>query len=68
MGGGSLPDINFDSYAVAIKPKETPQLLLQKLRNSKTPIVARIEDDLVIFDLRTVLDGEGEKIVRALAQ
>jgi len=68
MGGGSLPDINFDSYAVAIKPKETPQLLLQKLRNFETPIVARIEDDLVLFDMRTILDGEGEKITRALAQ
>jgi L-seryl-tRNA(Ser) seleniumtransferase len=43
-------------------------VLSRKLRESRPPVIARIEDDALLFDLRTVLPGEDEEVGRALLE
>ncbi|MBX7185669.1 MAG: L-seryl-tRNA(Sec) selenium transferase [Vicinamibacteria bacterium] len=67
VGGGAAPDIVLPSCALAVTPsRESAESLARRLREASPPIIARIEDDVVLFDLRTVLHGEDEEIERIL--
>ena len=58
-GGGALSEILFDTYAVAIRPKsQTVNALEAKLRKQNPPIIARIKDEAVLLDARTILDED----------
>jgi L-seryl-tRNA(Ser) seleniumtransferase len=57
VGGGSLPDECIATYALALKIK-SPDRFLKKLRECHPPIIARVENDTILFDPRTVLDDE----------
>ncbi len=57
-GGGSLPEHGLKTYVVALKPSEAPQEFIKKLRLSDPPVIARIKDDLIYFDVRTVREEE----------
>ncbi len=65
-GGGSLPEFGIKTYVVAIKPKITPQDFTKKLRGTEPPVIARIKDDFVIFDVRTVQHHEIPLLVKAI--
>jgi L-seryl-tRNA(Ser) seleniumtransferase len=55
IGGGTAPKTRLKSYGLAFCPKSCDAAsLLSNLRRSDPPIVARIEDDRVVLDLRTV--------------
>lgn len=56
-GGGSCPDEEIPSYGVAIK-SENPDADLKALRSLEMPIIARIQEDRIVFDLRTVSEQE----------
>jgi len=66
VGGGSLPGKDLAGYAVAIESTLKCAELLQRLRLRAVPIIARIERDRVLLDLRCVLPGEKQEIVEAL--
>lgn len=57
VGGGSLPDECMSTYVLALKVK-SPVKFLKKLRDGRPPIIARVENDTILFDPRTVLDDE----------
>ncbi|HHW20121.1 MAG TPA: L-seryl-tRNA(Sec) selenium transferase [Thermodesulfovibrio thiophilus] len=67
-GGGSLPESGVKTYVVAVKPNQVPQEFTKKLRQAEPPVIARIKDDLVIFDARTIQEKEIPLIVRAVKQ
>ncbi len=54
VGGGSLPGQTLPTTLLAL-PAERPHLLAQQLRLARPAVVPRIEDDMVLFDPRTVL-------------
>ena len=59
IGGGSLPAERLKSKCVSITPiNMSTALLEEKLRFGESPVVARISDDKLIIDMRTVLNGE----------
>lgn len=66
-GGGSLPESPVKTYVVALKV-ETPQEFTRKLRKTDPPVVARIKDDYVLFDARTIQDREVSLLVDAIKQ
>jgi len=68
MGGGSLPDVDFDSFGVALNHKSNAQNLMAKLRSSIVPIIARVEEDKVVIDVRTLQDGEDKIVAEALSK
>ncbi len=57
IGGGSLPGQTLPTWLLALKPKSAKQFSL-RLRQLDTPIITRIENDLVLFDPRTVLPAQ----------
>jgi len=58
-GGGSLPEIDFPTYAVAIKPENiSVNELEERLRKGAHVIIARIKDDALLLDARTVRDED----------
>ena len=54
VGGGSLPGESMPSFVLAIRVK-SPDQFLKKLRGQDPPIIARIEDERILFDPRTIL-------------
>ncbi len=71
VGGGALPMAPLPSAAVALRPRggaDTVEALEADLRTGEPPIVGRIEEGQLILDMRTLLPGDGEQIVAALAQ
>jgi len=69
VGGGSLPLEKLPTWAVSVKHSEqSTQRLTEALRARRLPIVARVAEDRLIFDLRTVQDGEADVIVQALRE
>lgn len=62
VGGGSLPEVTLPTAVLAL-PGGAPDALLARLREGDPPIVARIEEDRVVLDPRTVLPGEDEAVI-----
>jgi L-seryl-tRNA(Ser) seleniumtransferase len=68
IGGGSGPGIELPTWLVAIhRDGLRPDLLSARLRTLSPPIVARIERDRVLLDLRTVLPDEDTELAALLA-
>lgn len=62
VGGGSLPGETFPTACWALDVPDA-MAFVAKLRASDPPIIARITDNRVLFDPRTVLPGQGEIVV-----
>jgi L-seryl-tRNA(Ser) seleniumtransferase len=66
-GGGALPEIEFKTYVIAIKPKKlSVNKLEERLRHGNPPIIARIKEDALIIDARTVRNTEIEALVKGI--
>jgi len=61
-GGGSAPDVKLPSYAVALRGSGT-SALAARLRRGEPSVVARLEDDALLFDVRTLLPGDEDRVV-----
>ena len=57
VGGGSLPDECMSTYVLALKVT-SPDKFLKRLRAGRPSVIARVEDDTILFDPRTVLDDQ----------
>ena len=44
-----------------------PEKFARKIRTGSSPVVPRIENDAVIFDLRTVLQNDDETLIASIA-
>jgi L-seryl-tRNA(Ser) seleniumtransferase len=65
VGGGSLPTEEMATFLLALSP-EKPDALLTALRACSPPVIARIEDDRVLLDPRTVLPEQEASLLRIL--
>jgi len=64
-GGGALPLLDLPTCLVALVPGRMPAHEIEsRLRASDPPVVARVENDRVLLDVRTIQDRE----LRILAQ
>jgi len=69
VGGGSAPGVELPTCLVAISRRGlTAGALEQRLRRLTPPIIARIEEDRVLLDLRTVMPGEDAQLAGLLGQ
>ncbi|HWF02772.1 MAG TPA: L-seryl-tRNA(Sec) selenium transferase [Candidatus Angelobacter sp.] len=67
VGGGSAPTSSLPTFLLAITAESlSADELATRLRHYHPPIVARVEDGRVLFDLRTVFSTEDSEIARAL--
>ncbi|HDK17443.1 MAG TPA: L-seryl-tRNA(Sec) selenium transferase, partial [Nitrospirae bacterium] len=66
-GGGSLPEADFPTFVVSIRPhKISLNALERKLRNTDPPVIARIKDDALLVDARTLRDREVRTLVNCI--
>ena len=66
-GGGSLPETDFPTFALSIKPVNmSVNALEKKLRLGDPPVIARIQGDSLLIDARTVLDKEIKILVNCI--
>ena len=69
MGGGSLPGETIPSWALALHSSHlSAQELLVQLRSKQPPVMARIVQDRVLFDPRTVLAEQDEEVAATAAK
>jgi L-seryl-tRNA(Ser) seleniumtransferase len=66
IGGGSLPEETLPTWLVAL-PGSTPDALAASLRRQDPPVIARVDQDRVVLDPRTVLPEEGEHLLASTA-
>lgn len=66
-GGGALPGIEFKTHVAAIKPlRLSVNRLEERIRQGRPPVIARIREDLLLLDARTVGDHEIGTLVEAI--
>jgi L-seryl-tRNA(Ser) seleniumtransferase len=67
VGGGAAPAVHPDSPLIALEHLQfSANELLSRLRSAGVPVIARIVNEKVVLDLRTVGDEEAEEIVAVL--
>lgn len=65
VGGGSLPGSTLPTALLAIDC-DAPDKLTARLRQAQPAVIARIADERVLLDPRTVLPGQDEALLQAL--
>lgn len=69
VGGGSYPEIPLEGYGVSVAhPGISAGELQEKLREGEIPVVAAVKEDALRIHVRTLKDGDFEKIRCALAR
>ena len=71
IGGGSLPEETLPTWLVALSASYGTggaDALAARLRQGDPAVVARIQDDRVVLDPRTVLPAEERALVRAVKE
>jgi L-seryl-tRNA(Ser) seleniumtransferase len=65
IGGGSTPEQSLSAWVVAVSAAEVVGVE-RRCRLSDTPVIARIESDKLILDLRTVFPAEEEELAQVI--
>ncbi|MCL2821035.1 MAG: L-seryl-tRNA(Sec) selenium transferase [Oscillospiraceae bacterium] len=65
-GGGAVPGLELDSYAVMLISKESTDGLEERLRNQPVPIIGHIENDRLLIDVRTLFEEDYEYIISSI--
>ena len=67
VGGGSLPGETLPTWVLSLDCRDIgPESIMRRLREHETPVVARIDEDRVLLDPRTVLPEEDGPLLDAL--
>jgi L-seryl-tRNA(Ser) seleniumtransferase len=65
IGGGSLPGETLPTYVLAIQAPN-PDKFLQRLRRNRPPVIARLQENRVLFDPRTTLAEQEPLLLAAI--
>jgi L-seryl-tRNA(Ser) seleniumtransferase len=65
VGGGSLPEETLPTYALALAVPQ-PNQFLAALRAQRPAVIARVENDRLLFDPRTVLPNQDADLLASL--
>lgn len=68
VGGGSLPGESLLTRLVCLKPKSAVDGLARRLRLGQPPLIARVEEDSLLLDVRTVFPCQDDALVSLLKQ
>jgi L-seryl-tRNA(Ser) seleniumtransferase len=67
IGGGSTPARALPTALLAVThSRHSAQELERFLRQNSPPVIARVEQDALLLDLRTVFEEQDEELIRAL--
>jgi L-seryl-tRNA(Ser) seleniumtransferase len=67
VGGGALPTTELPGFAMAVTPREqSVDALARRLRHGQPAVVARAQDDRLLFNVRTLATDQENDLVTAL--
>jgi L-seryl-tRNA(Ser) seleniumtransferase len=66
VGGGSLPGFVLASWVVRVRSRVGAATLAARLRHAAPPLLARVQDDALLFDVRTLLPEDSTAVESAL--
>ena len=66
VGGGSLPEHRLPGWAVVLEGGGV-QLMATRLREASPPVLARVRDDALWFDVRTLRESDLSRVADAIA-
>jgi len=67
VGGGSLPGETLPTYLLALTVHSL-QNFLKRLRQAQVPVIARAQDEMVVFDPRTVLPEQDKVLLEGIRE
>lgn len=68
VGGGAFPTAQLATRLLLVHhERASARQIEERLRKSRPPVVVRLMDDRICIDMRTVLPGDEETLVRAFA-
>jgi L-seryl-tRNA(Ser) seleniumtransferase len=68
-GGGALPEFDLSSYGLSLVDGERSSAELQRrLRYAEVPVIARVESNRLLLDLRTVPEEQTDLLVEQVTQ
>jgi L-seryl-tRNA(Ser) seleniumtransferase len=67
VGGGTLPEQSLPTSLVCIKPKGSVEAFSRHLRLSDPPLITRVENDIILVDMRTVFPEQDGLLVSIIA-
>jgi L-seryl-tRNA(Ser) seleniumtransferase len=67
VGGGSLPGETLPTWLLSLAPRVEAGAFAERLRQSATSVIARVEEGRVLLDPRTVLPREEERMLDQIA-
>jgi L-seryl-tRNA(Ser) seleniumtransferase len=67
IGGGSLPGETLPTYLLALDVR-SPDRFFARLRTAHPPVIARLQEDRVVFDPRTVHPDEEQTFLEIVRQ
>jgi len=69
VGGGTFPSVELPSWTVRIGVIGGPaRTVAARLRSLDPPVVTRVENDEIVFDLRTVDPDDDDTLVRSIKE
>jgi L-seryl-tRNA(Ser) seleniumtransferase len=69
VGGGSCPDVNLPTLLVALaSDRRSASEIEARLRRQHPAIIARLEDDQVLIDLRTVFPAQEKALQKGIME
>jgi L-seryl-tRNA(Ser) seleniumtransferase len=69
IGGGTTPNATLPTFLIAfISDRRSAQESQARLRTQSRPVIARIENDRMVIDLRTVFPEEESELIGGIRQ
>jgi L-seryl-tRNA(Ser) seleniumtransferase len=69
VGGGALPTAELPTFLVALDPPLLePAQLAERLRFNSPPVIARVQQERLLLDPRTIEERQEEALIQALAR
>lgn len=67
VGGGALPTTQLPTQLVVVRPKEvTAETIAVRLRHGRPPVIARIHENRILLDVRTILQEDLDDLVHSI--
>ena len=67
VGGGTYPGVSLRSWALELTASSVADLGVS-LRNGDPPVIARVMDNRLILDVRTVLPGQEKDLIDKVSE
>jgi len=67
-GGGAVPGLELNSYAIVPISSKSAEMTEKKLRNKPIPVIGHIENDKVLLDVRTIFEEDFEYVIDSVVE